>query len=1097
MNRKLPLLLVCLWLTKLGAGAQTLQPAVFKQMSVRSLGPAVMGGRITAIDAVVSNPEMIYVGSASGGVWKSENAGGTWKPVFDDQPTINIGSIAIQQSNPNVVWVGTGEGNPRNSVNMGGGIFKTIDGGLTWKSMGLEKTFNIHRIIIDPLNPDVVYAGVIGFPFGEHPERGVFKTTNGGQTWERILYTNEKSGVAEMVMDPTNPAKLVVAMWQHRRTPWDFTSGGPGSGLFITYDGGKTWKKKGEADGLPKGDFGRLGLAISRSSPNKIYALVEATKNAFYRSDDGGEKWTLITDDPAVVVDRPFYYNEIYVDPKVETRIYKLSAPLSVSEDGGKTFKALATPDQVHSDHHAFWIHPTNPNFIIEGNDGGLAISRDHGKSWTNPEAIPVGQFYHVNVDNEVPYNVYGGLQDNGSWMGPAYTFHTGGIRNSHWLALNLADGFDVIPDPEDSRYGYCMSQGGNVIHYDKLTGGSSFVKPIVGDLNTRLRFNWNAGFAQDPFDKKTFYGGSQFLHKSPDKGLSWETISPDLTLNDPAHQKQDDSGGLTIDATQAENHNSILTIAPSSLQKGVIWVGTDDGNVQLTKDGGKTWTNLSPKIPGLPKEAWIAQITASRYKAGEAFVVSNSYRMGTDMAPYIYRTTDFGQTWTRIMSEKEAKGYALCFIQDPVEPRLMFAGTEHGLWASIDEGKTWAQWDNGMPAATPTMDLAIQEREADLVIATFGRSIYVLDNIRPLRKLAATNGKILDQPLAAFEPSTAYLAVYRGPQGYGKDAEDLFQTPNRPAGATLPIYLKPKGKMVTPKPAESVAADKKAKKPTSVTKPDESSLVASAPVAATTSATAGRPKADSVFVRIYDEANKLVRTLKQAPDTALGVQRINWNLTDTPIPMPSAGGGRRGTGEPTGNPVMPGRYKVVVAYAGASDSTFLTVDPDPRVPFDKEAALARKALQERLNKNIRQLTEVTKRIQEANDAAEGVKSRLKEKKGTEYDELRKLTLSIQDSLKKAREEVVGKRTERQGLGSVYMLTPMFKIQEAGSYINRRTEMPTKTESQLVDQAEMLSKQTITKVNQFFSRQWSEYYKKVQATPLETMKEYAPMGVTP
>lgn len=1096
-NSKLIYLIVAV-LLRVTAEAQPIPMPALKQMKARSVGPAVMGGRITAIDAVVSNPDIVYVGAASGGVWKTENAGGTWIPVFDEQSTINIGSIAIQQSNPNIVWVGTGEGNPRNSVNMGGGIFKSIDGGLTWKSMGLEKTMNIHRVIIDPSNPDVVYAGAIGFPFGEHPERGVFKTTNGGQSWEKILYTNEKSGVAEMVMDPSNPSKLVVSMWQHRRTPWDFTSGGPGSGLYITYDGGKTWKKKGEADGLPKGDLGRLGLAISRSTPNKIYALVEATKNGLYRSDDGGEKWTLVTDDPIVAVDRPFYYNEIYVDPKVDTRIYKLSAPLSVSEDGGKSFKALATPDQVHSDHHAFWIHPTNTNLIIEGNDGGLGISRDHGKTWSNPEAIPVGQFYHVNVDNETPYNIYGGLQDNGSWMGPAYTFHTGGIRNSHWQALNLADGFDVIPDPEDSRYGYCMSQGGNVIHYDKVTGGSSFVKPIVGDLNTRLRFNWNAGFAQDPFNKKTFYGGSQFLHKSPDKGMSWETISPDLTLNDAAHQKQDDSGGLTIDATQAENHNSILTIAPSPLQQGVIWVGTDDGNVQLTKDGGKTWTNLSRRIPGLPKEAWIAQITASRYKAGEAFVVSNLYRMGSDLAPYIYRTTDFGQTWSRIMSEKEAKGYALCFLQDPVEPRLMFAGTEHGLWVSIDEGKTWTQWDNGMPAAAPTMDLAIQEREADLAIATFGRSIYVLDNIRPLRKLANAGSKLLDQPMVAFDPSAAHLATYRGPQGYGKDAEALYQAANRPAGATLPIYLKPTKKAGTAKVAEPAELAKKSKKPAPITKPDESNVVTSAPLAATMSASvAGRVKPDSIYVRIYNDVNKLVRTLKQVPDTALGLQRIGWDLAETPVAVPGLSGGRRGGGEPAGNPVMPGRYKVVYAYSGAKDSTFLTVEPDPRVPFDKEAALARRALQERLNKNSRQLTEIMNRIKEANEAAEAIKSRLKDKKGSDYDELRKVTLSIQDSLKKSQDGIVGKRTERQGLGSVYMITPVSKIQEASSYINRRTGMPTKTESQLVDQAEMLSKETITKMNGFFSKQWAEYYKKVQATPMELLKEYSPIGSTP
>ncbi len=1106
MYKKLSFFFVAIGLSWSGVLAQPVPTAGFKQMKARSIGPAVMGGRITAIDALVNNPDIIYVGAASGGVWKSVNGGDTWTPVFDEQPTINIGSLAIQQSNPNVVWVGTGEGNPRNSVNMGGGIYKSIDGGKTWTCMGLEKTFNIHRVLIDPLNPEVVYAGVIGYPFGEHPERGVYKTTNGGKSWEQVLYTNEKSGVAEMVMDPANPSKLVVAMWQHRRTPWDFTSGGPGSGLYITYDGGKTWKKKGEADGLPKGDFGRLGLAISRSTPNRIYALVEAAKNGLYRSDDGGEKWTLVTNDPAIATDRPFYYNEIYVDPKNENRIYKLSAPLSFSEDGGKSFKVLASPDQVHSDHHAFWIHPENPGLIIEGNDGGLAISRDHGKSWTNPEAIPVGQYYHVNVDNEIPYNIYGGLQDNGSWMGPAYTFFAGGIRNSYWQALILADGFDVVPDPENSRYGYAMSQGGNIVRYDKQIGGAAFVKPIGADLKTRLRFNWNTGIALDPFEKSTVYAGSQFLHKSTDKGMTWTVISPDLTLNDPAHQKQDDSGGLTVDATQAENHNTILTIAPSTLQQGVLWVGTDDGTVQLTRDGGKSWANVSSRLPGLPKEAWIAQITASRHKAGEAFVVANAYRMGIDLAPYLYRTTDFGKTWTRLLDGKKAKGYALCFLQDPAEPRLMFAGTEHGLWVSIDEGKTWTQWDNGLPAATPVTDLALQEREADLVIGTFGRSIYVLDNIRPLRKLAATGAKVLDEPLVAFESAEAYQATYRGPQGYGKDAEGIYQAKNRPAGANLTYYIKPKPKASTPSVASVARAGKKPQNTVTVNtgnKTDEpnSNVMPPMPAGASTVSAPGMPvpdpastKADSVQIRIYDETGRMVRTLKQAPDTALGVQRISWDLTETAVIMPGIPGARRFGGEPTGDPVMPGRYKLVVAYDGAQDSTFVTILPDPRVPFDKKAMMARRALQDRINKNVHQLTAATNRIQEATTATELLLAQLQTKGGKEIEDLRQATKAIQDSLKSVRETLVGKRSERQGFARVYTVTPVLKLQEAGQYVSRRTEAPTQTETQLVEQAEALSREALSKVNTFFSSQWGAYYKKVQAMPLDIIKEYEPIG---
>ncbi|WP_246000855.1 WD40/YVTN/BNR-like repeat-containing protein [Pontibacter diazotrophicus] len=1062
--------------------AQQLPTSVFKHMKARSVGPAVMGGRITAIDAVVSNPDIMYVGAASGGMWKSENGGASWVPVFDEQSNINIGSIAIQQSNPSVVWAGTGEGNPRNSVNMGNGIYKSVDGGKSWKHVGLEKTHNIHRVLVNPQNPDVVYAGVIGLPWGEHKERGVFKTTDGGKTWEQILYTNEKSGVADMVMDPVNPSKLVVAMWQHRRTPWDFTSGGPGSGLYITYDGGKTWKEKGEADGLPKGDMGRIGVAISRSMPNRIYAMVEASKNGFYRSDDGGEKWTLITDEPSIATDRPFYYNEIYVDSKNENRIYKLSAPLSYSEDGGKTFNVLASPDQVHSDHQSFWIHPENPSLIIDGNDGGLAISRDHGKTWLNPEGIPVGQFYHVNVDNEVPYNIYGGLQDNGSWTGPAYTFYNGGIRNSHWQALILADGFDVVPDPEDARYGYAMSQGGNIVRYDKETGGASFVKPTVADLNTRVRFNWNTGIALDPFDKNTLYAGSQFVHKSTDKGMSWETISGDLTLNNPEHHKQDESGGLTLDATNAENHNTILTIAPSTLQEGVIWVGTDDGNVQLTRDGGKTWANQSSRIPGLPKEAWIAQITASRHNAGEAFVVANLYRMGTDFAPYIYRTTDYGKTWSRLVDEKKANGYALSFIQDPVEPRLMFAGTENGLWVSTDAGKNWAKWSQGIPAAVPVMDLAIQEREADLVIGTFGRSIYVLENIRPLRKVAAAGGEVLEKQLVAFEPSDAYLATYRGPQGYGKDTEAMYQAANRLAGANLTYYIRPGQSVVSLKAS---GASKKTKKTVTATSGGTETKTAT-----------DKAAADTLYVNIYNGANKHIRLLKQVPDSLMGVQLLNWDLTEKGTRLPNGMITRRANAEPKGSTVLPGRYKVVFSYAGAKDSTFVNVNPDPRLPFNKEAAVARYALQEQISQHVARLTAASDRIVEATEAINVVIGQLKNRKGKEYDDLRKTTLAMQDSLKSLTEMIVGKKSEKQGLGRPYMLTPMLKLQEASSYVSRRDEVPTQTEMQLIKQAEALTQRALNQIDSFFSEQWAGYRKQVQSTPLNIVKEYTSLEQT-
>ncbi|MCU0420568.1 MAG: hypothetical protein MUC38_13025, partial [Cyclobacteriaceae bacterium] len=412
--KKRYVLLCVLAVLMVAARAQKLDMELLKGMKPRSIGPAAMSGRITAIDAVVANPDIIYAGAASGGVWKTTSGGVRWEPIFDKENTQGIGALAIQQDNPSVVWVGTGEGNPRNSLNGGEGIYKTLDGGKTWKRLGLEKTRHIHRILIDPKNPNTVYVGAIGSPWGEHPERGVYKTTDGGATWAQILFVDTKTGCADLVMDPTNPNKLIAAMWQHRRHPWTFTSGGPGSGLHITYDGGKTWKKITPKEGLPEGELGRIGIAIARSKPEVVYALVEAKKNALYRSEDGGEKWSKINEKEEIG-DRPFYYSEIYVDTKNENRLYTIFSIVNVSEDGGKSFRTLLPYSGVHPDHHAWWIHPEDPSLMIDGNDGGVNITRDMGKTWFYSENIPVGQFYHINVDMAQPYNVYGGLQDNGS----------------------------------------------------------------------------------------------------------------------------------------------------------------------------------------------------------------------------------------------------------------------------------------------------------------------------------------------------------------------------------------------------------------------------------------------------------------------------------------------------------------------------------------------------------------------------------------------------------------------------------------------------------------------------------------------------------
>ena len=1059
--------------------AQKIKTDLFKNMKARAIGPAAMSGRITTIDAVVANPDIIYAGSASGGVWKTENGGTTWTSIFDENPTLNIGSIAIQQSNPSVIWVGTGEGNPRNSVNLGAGIYKSMDAGKTWKLMGLEKTKNIHRVIIDPTNPNVVYAGVIGNPFADHPERGLFKTTDGGLNWEKILFTNERSGVADMVMDPTNPNKLFVAMWEHHRNTYDFKSGGKGSGFYVTLDGGKNFTKlQNKVNGIPEGELGRIGVAIARSEPNRVYALIESSKNALYRSDDGGFKWEKVNDDDEATIkgNRPFYFWDIAVDTKNENRVYGVFQMISMSEDAGKTFKVIVPYEGVHPDHHAFWIHPEDPSMIINGNDGGIAISRDRGRKWTFTEALPLGQYYHVNVDNEIPYNVYGGLQDNGSWRGPAYTWQDGGIRNSHWQMMVGGDGFDVMPDLQDARFGYAMSQGGNLARYDAETGANVFIRPTAPDLKTRLRFNWNAAFALDPVDKKTIYYGSQFVHKSADKGMNWEIISPDLSTDNKVQQKAtDETGGLTMDVTYAENHNNILTIAPSPVKQGVIWIGTDDGNVQVTQDGGKTWNNVTSRLSGLPKESWVAQIKASTFNVGEAFVTANNYRQG-DMGAYIYRTKDFGQTWTRLVDDKKVTGYALAFQQDVVESKLMFVGTEQGLWVSVDEGVNFTQWKAGFPPVS-TMDLSIQEREADLVIATFGRAIYVLDNIRPLRQMAA-NGKLLEGKIAAFANADAYQANYRDAHGAGFIADANFIGENRKKGAKLSyFYNPPKKDTTTAKPNMNIG---KGQNVTSAIVPKDTTKK-------------NVSKYDTVYVKIYNSENKLIRTLQHKPDST-GYQAIMWNMTEKGVRNPGTPKPKKNAADANGIDVLSGKYKLVFSCGDAKDSSSIEIKDDPRVPVSKEVQMAKRALYTRMQNSVEKLTEATDRLTEAEDVAKTIQNQMKDKEGKALEDLGKLSKTIQDSIKVKREIITGGKFEKQGYGRPYQVTSQGKIFEAMRYIGSKQIAPTNADVRLVEELETLTKESIEKVNKFFATNWADYRKKVESTPLKTFKDYLPIG---
>ncbi len=732
-------------------GAAEIDTNLLSGLKARSIGPAGMSGRVAAIDAVESNPDVVYVGAATGGVWKSTNGGLTFAPIFDDQPVAAIGSIAIFQANPSIVWVGTGEGNVRNSASVGNGVYRSLDGGKTWAHLGLDGTERIRHIALDPKNPDVAWVAALGRAWGENAERGVFKTTDGGKSWRKVLYVDEKTGASDIAIDPAHPNHLLATTWQFRRWPWSFSSGGSGSGLWSSYDGGETWQRATEEDGLPEGEIGRIGLSFSRSSPEIVYALVEAKKSALLRSDDGGKSWKTANDKPNVNP-RPFYFCEIRVDPRAPNRLFALDFDVRLSEDNGKSFDTAPFAAEIHGDYHAMWIDPADSRRMYVGDDGGLAVSHDAGKSAAFVTTLPLAQFYHVAVDDDIPYHVYGGLQDNGSWRGPSSAWQNGGLYSFQWDAVGGGDGFHTVPDPTDSMQGYAMWQGGNLSRWNLKTGETREIKPAAplvaagSTERTFLRFNWNAGFAIDPFDSATVYLGSQFLHRSKDRGETWQIISPDLTSNNPEWQKQDESGGLTPDVTGAENYTTILAIAPSPVEQGTIWVGTDDGRLQITRDGGKSWASVEKNVPGVPANSWIPQIRASRQAGGTAFVVFDDHRR-SNWTTYVVRTDDYGKTW-RSLATPELRGYAQAIEQDPADPNLLFLGTEFGLWVSFDGGKAWSPWRQGVPTVG-VYDLAVQPREGDLVVATHGRALYVIDDIRPLRHLTA---EALTQKLHLFE---------------------------------------------------------------------------------------------------------------------------------------------------------------------------------------------------------------------------------------------------------------------------------------------------------------------------------------------------------
>jgi photosystem II stability/assembly factor-like uncharacterized protein len=752
---------------------------LFGDITARHIGPALMSGRINDLELHPTNSRIVYLGSAGGGVWKSNDAGTTFKPIFDEYCQ-SIGAVTLDPNDPdNTIYVGTGETWTRNSVSVGDGLYKSVDGGANWNKIGLEKSERIANIIVNPKNSKEIYVAALGALWGDSEERGVYKSSDGGLTWKNLLYVNAKTGCADLIMDPNNPNILYASMWEFRRSGWSFESGGSNSALYKSVDGGANWNKI--YNGFPSGKLGRLGIALAPSNSNILYTVIEAEKEerkGLYRSDDAGASWKQLNNDFGITV-RPFYFSRIVVDPKDENVIVKAGLTGSISRDGGKTFKNLGN---MHSDIHDIAFSIKDSDIMYAGTDGGVYRSMDGGTTMEIVENLPLSQFYHVSTDNQTPYNIYGGLQDNGAWYGPSSS--PGGVKARDWNSAGAGDGFRVLKHPTKNIIYSEMQGAENVWRIDVDRNRIKTIQPLSIDEKVKLRFNWNAPMAVSAHVPDRFFMGSQFVHKSDDMGDTWQIISPDLTTNDPKKQSQENSGGLSKDNSGAENHTTIFTIAESPLDANILWVGTDDGNVQVTKDGGKSWENTVNNINGLPKNTWCYHIEASVFNKGTAYAVFDGHTMN-DMKPYAYKTTDFGKTWTNIITE-DIKGFARNIQEDYENPNLLFLGTEFGLYITLDGGKSWKKFTNNMPSVAVHY-IELQKATNDLVMGTHGRGVIIIDDISPLRQM---NDEVLNKTLHFFTSEPTVINEESNFSG-GFGAETQFVGQNKTTNAQIKYYLK------------------------------------------------------------------------------------------------------------------------------------------------------------------------------------------------------------------------------------------------------------------------------------------------------------------
>ena len=966
-----------------GQGAAKVNEKLLKNLQWRCIGPAIMGGRIDDFAVVESQPWVIYAGTASGGLWKTTNNGVTWEPIFDNENTSTIGAIAIAPSDPSIVWVGTGEPANRQSSSWGDGIYKSTDGGKTWTNMGLQESHHIGRVVIHPTNPDIVYVAALGHLWGANKERGLFKTTDGGKTWVNTLFINENTGCVDVAIDPRSPDTVYAAAYQRRRTGYGFSGGGPHSGLYKTTDGGTTWTQL--TNGLPTGDTGRIGIGIYRNDPNIVYAIIENKDGGVFRSEDKGLTWKKMSSTNP----RPMYYSNIRIDPNNDQRVWVLGTRMYTSEDGGINFRTDVVT-RIHVDHHAMWINPANSNHMIVGSDGGIHFSYDRGKTWDFVNTLPLGQFYELGVDMRKPYYIYGGLQDNGSWGGPSATMYRQGITNEDWFSVGGGDGFYVQVDPTDPTTIYAESQNGNLFLFNPKTGEQRSIEPMPKEGETRYQFNWNSPMLISPHNPNTIYYGGNRLFKSTDRGETW-AASPDLTTRTDRDKLP--IMGVLVDENTLSAHDGIefygtmITISESPIKEGLLYVGTDDGNLQVSRDGSKTWKNVIDKVPGVPKRTYVSRVVASYFEEGRAYATFDGHR-NDDFKPYVYITNNYGENWKSISGNLPVGGTVNVIREHPKNADLLFVGTERGAYVSFDRGGNWIRLQKNLPIV-PVDDILIHTRDNDLIFGTHGRSIWILDDITPLEQLT---GKVLDSEAYLFDIRPAMMFNYYSHKG--DTGHKAFIAPNPPFGAIISYYLKSEA-------------------------------------------------TEEVKITVMDKTGDVIRELT-GPKEA-GINRITWDLRYPPPVPPEAGEQVRFRRGPQGPFVLPDEYVVKLAAGGQEMTRTVQVEGDTRIVV---AEADRKAQQEAiftLNRLYASAYAANRASDDIKTQLTGLKGRLK-KLPQVPDDVTSAVDSVIEQIDKIRENLVGSpELRRRGI------TPVFsEISSLSSGIGRYTGAPTPYQAERV-----------------------------------------------